>query len=85
MPDDFKGEDELAFDYADPDNILLLDIFNLAFDQLIIGPSGPIALNLQVMPLLFDAHGVTHAFDKRWLLTDLKSLAAGFIEGNREK
>ena len=74
-----SSEDTIAFDYGDPDNLLLLNLFGLCFDQIIVGPSGPIALDLKVLPLLFEAHGVTEAFDKKWLIEDLRSLSNGYL------
>ena len=74
-----EEEEHIGFDYADPDNVLLLDLFYLAHDQLLIGANGPISLNLAVMPLLFEVHEITDPFDKRWLLQDLKALVAGYI------
>ena len=73
-------EDTIAFDFKDADNRLLLDLFFLCYDQLIIGPAGPMALDLKVLPFQFDIKGVQDE-DRLWLVTDLKSLTQGFLEG----
>lgn len=83
IPDIPQSEnEEVALDFDDPDNALLLELFGVCFDQLVVGPLGPIALDLKVLPLLFEAHGVAEAFDKKWLIKDLRALSAGFLRGN---
>lgn len=71
----------IAFDFDDPDNQLLLRCFVLVCDQLLVGPGGAFALNLCVLPLVFEAQGVTDPFDKLWLMGDLKDLTEGYLKG----
>lgn len=79
---ELEPREAIAFDFGDPDNQLLLECFVLVCDQLLVGAGGPFALNLCVLPLVFEAHGVTDPFDKRWLMGDLKAITAGYLEGS---
>lgn len=81
MDEDIKPDIEIGIDSDDPDNILLLNIFTLVYDQLIIGPTGPIALDMSVLPIVFDAYEITTPQEKKWIMKDLKDLTNGFING----
>ena len=52
----------------------------MACDQWLTRMDTPVALNLGVLPMLFEAYEVTEAKERRWLITDLKCIAAGYLK-----
>ena len=83
-----EEREELAprqtIDFSNADNRLLIEIWLMIYDQLIFSFGGPIGLNLQCLPLVFEAHQVTAPFDKKWLIEDLRELTRGFIKSGEK-